>query len=34
MADYLSGLLTAWALAQLALSVFFMLAYFLGRREV
>jgi signal transduction histidine kinase len=34
MADYLSGLLTAWAAAQLALSVFFMLAYFLGRREV
>jgi signal transduction histidine kinase len=34
MADYLSGLLTAWAVAQLALSVFFMLAYFLGRREV
>ena len=34
MADYLSGLLTAWAAAQLGLSVFFMLAYFLGRREV
>jgi signal transduction histidine kinase len=34
MADYLSGLLTAWAAAQLALSVFFMLAYFLGRREI
>ena len=34
MADYLSGLLTAWAAAQLALSVFFMLAYFLGRREL
>lgn len=34
MADYLSGLLTAWATAQLALSVFFMLAYFLGRREL
>src|SRR5690348_9145132 len=33
MADYLSGLLTAWAAAQLGLSVFFMLAYFLGRRE-
>ena len=34
MADYLSGLLTAWAAAQLGLSVFFMLAYFLGRREL
>jgi hypothetical protein len=34
MADYLSGLLTAWAAAQLALSVFFMFAYFLGRREL
>lgn len=34
MAQYLSGLLTAWATAQLGLSVFFMLAYFLGRREV
>jgi signal transduction histidine kinase len=33
MADYLSGLLTAWAAVQLALSAFFMLAYFLGRRE-
>ncbi len=34
MADYLSGLLTAWAAAQLGLSVFFMLAYFWGRREL
>ena len=34
MAQYLSGLLTAWATAQLGLSVFFMLAYFLGRREL
>ena len=34
MAQYLSGLLTAWATAQLGLSVFFMLAYFLGRREI
>lgn len=34
MADYLSGLLTAWAAAQLGLSVFFMFAYFLGRREL
>jgi signal transduction histidine kinase len=34
MADFLSGLLTAWAAAQLGLSVFFMLAYFLGRREL
>ncbi len=34
MADFLSGLLTAWAAAQLGLSVFFMLAYFLGRREI
>jgi signal transduction histidine kinase len=34
MAQYLSGLLTAWAIAQLGLSVFFMLAYFLGRREL
>jgi signal transduction histidine kinase len=34
MADFLSGLLTAWAAAQLALSVFFMLAYLLGRREL
>ena len=34
MADYLSGLLTAWAAAQLGLSVFFILAYFLGRREL
>jgi hypothetical protein len=34
MAQYLSGLLTAWAFAQLGLSVFFMLAYFLGRREL
>src|SRR5258705_2137261 len=34
MAQYLSGLLTAWAAAQLGLSVFFMLAYFLGRREL
>src|SRR3954469_18840510 len=34
MAQYLSGLLTASATAQLGLSVFFMLAYFLGRREV
>ena len=33
-AQYLSGLLTAWATAQLGLSVFFMLAYFLGRREL
>lgn len=34
MAQYLSGLLTAWATAQLGLSLFFMLAYFLGRREL
>lgn len=34
MAQYLSGLLTAWATAQLGLSIFFMLAYFLGRREL
>src|SRR4051812_41235418 len=34
MAEYLSGLLTAWATAQLGLSVFFMAAYFLGRREL
>ena len=34
MAQYLSGLLTAWATAQLGLSVFFMLAYFWGRREL
>jgi signal transduction histidine kinase len=34
MAQYLSGLLTAWATAQLGLSVFFMFAYFLGRREL
>lgn len=34
MAQYLSGLLTAWATAQLGLSAFFMLAYFLGRREL
>jgi len=34
MAQYLSGLLTAWATGQLGLSVFFMLAYFLGRREL
>jgi signal transduction histidine kinase len=34
MAAYLSGLLSAWAAAQLALSVFFALAYFLGRREL
>ena len=33
MAQYLSGLLTAWATAQLGLSVFFTFAYFLGRRE-
>jgi len=33
MADFLSGLLAAWAAAQLGLSLFFMLAYFLGRRE-
>ncbi|HVY26908.1 MAG TPA: ATP-binding protein [Polyangiaceae bacterium] len=34
MAQYLSGLLTAWATAQLGLSLFFTLAYFLGRREL
>jgi len=34
MAEFLSGLLTAWATAQLGLSVFFMAAYFLGRREL
>ncbi|HEY6079772.1 MAG TPA: hypothetical protein VIW29_13245, partial [Polyangiaceae bacterium] len=34
MAAYLSGLLSAWAAAQLGLSVFFALAYFLGRREL
>lgn len=33
MAQYLAGLVTAWAAAQLGLSVFFVLAYFLGRRE-
>jgi signal transduction histidine kinase len=34
MAEYLSGLLTAWATAQVGLSVFFMAAYFVGRREL
>lgn len=34
MAQYLSGLLTAWATTQVGLSVFFMFAYFLGRREL
>lgn len=30
---YLSGILTAWCLTQLALGVFFALAHLLGRRE-
>jgi len=30
---YLSGILSAWALAQLGLGAFFVLAYFAGRRE-
>jgi hypothetical protein len=30
---FLSGVLTAWAVAQLALGAFFVLAYFAGRRE-
>ena len=30
---FLSGLLSAWALAQLGLGAFFVLAYFAGRRE-
>jgi signal transduction histidine kinase len=30
---FLSGVLSAWAVAQLALGVFFVLAYFAGRRE-
>ncbi len=34
MPDFLAGLLTAWAAAHLALSAFFLLAYFLGRREL
>jgi signal transduction histidine kinase len=30
---FLSGVLSAWAVSQLALAAFFMLAYFAGRRE-
>ena len=30
---YLSGILSAWAAAQMGLGVFFVLAYFAGRRE-
>lgn len=33
MAQYLSGMLSAWAVAQLALSLFFILAYSFSRRE-
>ena len=32
--SYLSGVLTAWAIANVGLGLFFVLAYFVRRREI